>query len=275
MVYSAVMEQFKNKVAFVTGAGVGIGYALCKAFAAAGANVILNDLDPQLAKRAAEQINADVGRDAVMAEPFDVADVQQLRLSINDALLRFGRLDIAIANAGLTNYGSFLDYTPQAFDRLLAVNLRGSYFTAQAAARAMIERKIAGRILLMSSVTGTRAFLNLSAYGTTKAGIKHMTKALALELGPSGITVNAIVPGAIVTERTLTDDPNYEANWAEVTPTGRVGYVDDVVSTALFLASDEARHITGQSLHVDGGWTLASTLPDEHPEQPDAGSKLK
>jgi len=269
------MKGPDQPIVFVTGAGVGIGFALCRAFAQAGATVALNDLDPGLAAQAVSTINQAAQREAVVALPFDVADVNALRAAVTSVVTRFGRLDVTIANAGLTNYGPFLDYTPEAFDRLLAVNLRGSYFTAQAAARAMIERKATGRILLMSSVTGSRAFLNLSAYGTTKAGLQHMARALALELGPHGITVNAIVPGAILTERTLADDPKYEANWASVTPTGRVGYVEDVVAAALFLASDAARHISGQSLTVDGGWTLASPLPDEHPHKPEGGSRLK
>ena len=268
-------SEFTNKVVFVTGAGIGIGFALCKAFAQAGATVALNDLDLALATKSAQAINDLIGEQRVEPHAFDVADVSAVRAAMADVVQRRGRLDVVIANAGLTNYGGFLDYTPEAFDRLLGVNLRGSYFTAQAAARAMIERNIAGRILLMSSVTGTRAFLNLSAYGTTKAGIQHMARALALELGPHGITVNAIVPGAILTERTLADDPKYEDNWAGVTPMQRVGTVDDVVATALFLASPEARHVTGQSLVVDGGWSLASPLPAEHPKQPEGGSVLR
>jgi 3-oxoacyl-[acyl-carrier protein] reductase len=267
--------SFDGNVALVTGAGAGIGFALCHALAQSGASVALNDLDPVLAKRAAERINADVRREAVTAAPFDVADVAALRVAMDEAALRFGRLDIAIANAGLTNYGSFLDYAPEAFDRLLAVNLRGGYFTAQAAARAMIRHGSLGRIVLMSSVTGVRAFLNLSAYGITKAGIQHMAQTLALELGPHGITVNAIAPGAVLTERTLADDPGFEANWAGVTPAQRAGYVEDVVAAAMFLASPGARHITGQTLVVDGGWSLASPLPDAHPRAPEAGSQLK
>lgn len=266
---------YSGKVVFVTGAGVGIGFALCKAFALAGATVALNDLDSALAAASAHTINTSIGATRVEPVALDVADVDVVRAAVAGVVQRHGRLDVAIANAGLTNYGGFLDYTPQAFDRLLGVNLRGSYFTAQAAARVMVEKNISGRILLMSSVTGTRAFLNLSAYGLTKAGIQHMARALALELGPHNITVNAITPGAILTERTLADDPNYEDNWASVTPARRVGYVDDIVATAMFLASDEAKHITGQSLVVDGGWSLASPLPAEHPEKPDAGSKLR
>lgn len=259
----------------VTGAGVGIGYALARRFAQAGARVALNDLDPALAERAAAAINAETSAGRVVAYGLDVADVAAVRRMVVDADARFGGLEVVIANAGLTNYGGFLDYTPEAFDRLTSVNLRGSYFTAQSAARAMIARGAAGRILLMSSVTGARAFQNLSAYGVTKAGIRFMASALALELGPHGITVNAISPGATVTERTLADDPNLEQNWASVTPNRRAASVDDVVAVAVFLASPQASHITGQTIMVDGGWTLHSPLPAAHPELPPASSQLK
>ena len=259
----------------VTGAGVGIGYALARSFAQAGAQVALNDLDGALAERAAQTLNAEIGAERVAAYGLDVSDVAAVRQMVAGAAERFGGLDIVVANAGITNYGSFLDYTPEAFDRLTSVNLRGSYFTAQAGARAMIARQTPGRILLMSSVTGLRAFRNLSAYGITKAGLRMMASTLALELGPHGITVNAIGPGAILTERTQADDPNFEENWAGVTPTGRTGYVEDVVAAARFLASPQAAHITGQTLMVDGGWTLHSPLPRAHPDMPKASSQLK
>ena len=258
----------------VTGAGIGIGYALARSFALAGDNVALNDLDPAVAKAAADTINAEAGAERAWAYGLDVADVAAVRAMVAEVDAELGGLRVAAAVAGLTNYGGFLDYTPEAFDRLTSVNLRGSYFTAQAAARAMIARGTRGRILLMSSVTGLAAFNNLSAYGITKAAIRHMASTLGLELGPHGITVNALGPGAILTERTLGDDPQLEANWAGVTPTGRVGYVADVVAAATFLASPEAAHITGQTLMVDGGWTLASPMPQAHPDLPTA-SKLK
>lgn len=269
------MSKFKDKAVVVTGAGVGIGYEICRQFAQEGASVALNDIDPDLANKAAAAINEEVGHEAITPYDLDVADVEAVRAMFADFSGKLGRLDIAIANAGLTNFGEFLTYTPEAFDRLTSVNLRGSYFTAQAAARIMIDKQIVGRIVLMSSVTGGQAFLNLGAYGVTKAGIRHMAKVLGLELGGYGITVNAISPGLIITERTLQDDPQAETNWAEVTPTARVGYVEDVAAAALFLASPEARHINGQTLEVDGGWTTISPLPPGHPDKPEFSSKLR
>jgi glucose 1-dehydrogenase len=269
------MARFDDYAVLVTGAGVGIGYEICRLFAAQGARVALNDIDPALAQKSAAAINAQTGREAVTGYGCDVADVEAVRSMTADFVEKAGRLDVVVANAGLTNYGEFLDYTPEAFDRVMGVNLRGSYFTAQAGARVMIEKGVAGRILLMSSVTGGRAFLNLGAYGISKAGIRHMAKSLALELGQYGITVNAISPGAILTERTLADDPKFDSNWAGVTPTRRVGYVEDIAHTALFLASPEARQINGQTIEVDGGWSLASPLPEDHPEKPRFSSQLR
>ena len=273
------MEQSVNEFAgqsiVVTGAGTGIGFALCLAFAHEGATVALNDVDAERAADAAAKANGLVGRKAVFDYPGDVADVAGVAAMLDEVTRRTGRIDVVVANAGITNYGEFLEYTPDAFDRLCAVNLRGSYFTAQAAARIMVRSNAPGRIILMSSVTGNRAFLNLGAYGITKAGIRHMAKSLGLELGGYGITVNAISPGATLTERTLQDDPGFEANWSGVTPTGRSGSVDDVAHAALFLASAAASQITGQTLEVDGGWSLASRLPEEHPEKPDFSSRLR
>ncbi len=259
------MNAFSGKAVLVTGAGTGIGYALCRAFASAGAVVALNDINPALGLAAAQQINDALGVERIYPYAGDVSNVEAVRAMCQEFVNHAGRLDIVIANAGITNYGEFLTYTPEAFDRLTAVNLRGSFFTAQTAARIMIGARIPGRILLMASVTGIQAHLNLGCYGVTKAGIQMMAKSIALEVGKYGITANAISPGATLTERTLHDDPHYENNWAGVTPTGRVGYGEDIVAAALYLASPQARHVTGQTLVVDGGWTLQSPLPPDHP----------
>lgn len=269
------MSAFADHVVVVTGAGQGIGFALCQAFAQSGAWVFLNDLRAEVAEEAADRLNSALGQQRVSAAPGDVADVERVRALIAQAAARHGRLDVVIANAGITNFGEFLEYTPQAFDRLTSVNLRGTYFTAQAAARQMIAGGHAGRILLTSSVTGVQAYRNLSAYGLTKAGIVHMARSLAVELGAHRITVNAICPGATLTERTLLDDPAYAHNWAGVTPSGRASSVDDIAAAALFLASPAAAQITGQTLTVDGGWTLQSPIPPETPDNPQAGSALR
>lgn len=266
----------RDRAVIVTGAGQGIGYGLCKAFAETGANVALNDIDGALAEAAADKINEGCSGEPVTPYALDVADVEAVRAMVAHVVAQHGRLDIVIANAGLSHFGRFLDYTPEAFDRVTAVNLRGTYFTAQAAAQAMIETQTEdGRLLFMSSVTGNQAYPNLSAYGMTKAGIQHLAAVLAVELGQHGVTVNTIAPGATVTERTLADDPQYDSNWQAVTPNGRVAQVDDIVHTALFLASAEARHITGQTIVVDGGWTLFSPIPEETPDIPSESSKLR
>lgn len=261
------MGSFEGRTVFVTGAGIGIGYAICRSFAGSGAIVALNDIDPAVAAEAAAAINLEIGAEQVFPYPFDVADAAAVRRHVADFAGSHGHLDIMVANAGITVYGPFIDYTVEAFDRLTAVNLRGTFFTAQAAAQQMIAlNQPAGRIILMASVTGVQALPNLSAYGSSKAAISHLASVLALELGHHSITVNAIAPGATLTERNLADDADYEAHWGVVTPTGRLSFVQDIAETARFLGSDEARQINGQTIIVDGGWTKRSPMPVGFPE---------
>lgn len=262
----AATHRFQGQQVLVTGAGTGIGYGICEQFAREGATVALNDLDTGLAQQAAQAINRELGTEQVFAYPGNVSDVAAVREMVQSFAGQHGGLSVVVANAGITNYGEFITYTPEAFDTLTGVNLRGSYFTAQAAAQQMIAHQMPGRIIFMSSVTGVQAHRNLSAYGVTKAGLRMMAKALAVELGEYGITVNTIGAGATLTERTLQDDPHYERNWNSVAPNGRTAQVADIAAATLFLASPEARHITGETLMVDGGWTIYSPLPEDHPQ---------
>ena len=253
------MSTFAGRVAVVTGAGTGIGQEIARRLALQGARVLLNDVDPGRAEAAAGRIAAEGG--VCRAAGGDGAEVAVVRGLVEQAVQAFGRLDLAVANAGLTLYGDFFAYEPDAFDRLVAVNLRGSYFLAQAAARQMRAQGGGGRILLLSSVTGHRALKELSAYGMTKAALEMMARALVVELSPHGIAINAVAPGATVTPRTAAD-PEWEAGWARATPLGRPASVADVAAAALFLLSPEASHITGQALIVDGGWTSLGAAPE-------------
>ncbi len=247
---------FTGRVVLITGAGAGIGRGLAGAFARAGATVVVNDVDGASAHRVASTLPG------ATVEVADIADVTAVRAMVEQVVDRHGRLDVAVANAGITRFGAFLDYEPDDFDRVVAVNLRGTYFTAQAAARAMVAAGTGGRILLLGSVAGVRTINGLSVYGATKAAIGHLAAVLALELGGHGITVNAVAPGATLTERTALERPDYAEAWASVAPDRRTGSVDDVAAVALFLAGDAAGHVTGQTVVVDGGWTTTGHVPD-------------
>ena len=250
--------SFKDKEAIVTGAGQGIGLEICRKLCAAGVKVILNDVDPALATQACREL-VDTGATciAVSGDSSDLRIIQQL---VDTAVSNFGRLDIAIASAGITLFGDFFSYTPEAFSRVMQVNLNGTFFLAQAAAKQMKTQTSGGRLLFMSSVTGHQAHRNLAAYGMTKAAVEMLARNLVIEVSRFGITVNCIAPGATVTERTL-EDPEYEHTWSRITPTGRAGTVQDVANTALFLVSEEASQITGQTIVVDGGWSVVSPEP--------------
>lgn len=252
-------KSFHNKVAIVTGAGQGIGREICRQLAQQGAHVVLNDLQKSLAEDAALAIVKETKGNCV-AIPGDVSDVAFLQELIRQTVAKFGQLNIAIANAGITLFGDFLEYAADDFDRVLNVNLRGTFFLAQAAARQMKEQGTGGKLLFMSSVTGVQAHKNLAAYGMTKAGIQMLAKNLVIEVSPYKINVNALAPGATLTSRTTTEK-DYEKIWAGLTPIGNAASVEDIAHAACFLVSSKADHITGQTIVIDGGWTSISPSP--------------
>lgn len=246
---------WKGKTAIVTGAGQGIGFEISRQLVLQGVRVILNDSDASLARQAAEQLGPDC-----IPLAGDVADVRFIHTLVDKAVTTFGRLDIAIANAGITLFGDFLSYTPESFNRVMQVNLGGSFFLAQAAALQMQRQNEGGSILFMSSVTGHQAHKDLSAYGMSKAALEMLARNLVIELSPYHITINTVAPGATMTERT-SGDAGYERTWSALTPMGRPATTRDIADAALFLVSSQARHITGQTLIVDGGWTAVSPNP--------------
>ncbi|WP_018615791.1 SDR family NAD(P)-dependent oxidoreductase [Segetibacter koreensis] len=253
------LQAFKSKVAIVTGAGQGIGFEICRQLCAEGANVILNDADIELCDSAVKRINEET-KGSCISVAGDCSDISFIKKMVETAVSSFGSLDIVVANAGITLFGDFFTYTPESFFRVMQVNLGGTFFLAQAAANQMKQQEKGGSLLFMSSVTGHQAHKQLGAYGMSKAALEMLAKNLVIELSEFKINVNTIAPGATLTERTL-EDTEYEKVWSKLTPMGRPAYCADIANAVLFLVSDKAKHITGQSLVIDGGWTSISPSP--------------
>lgn len=251
-------KRFENKTAIVTGAGQGIGFAICKQLVAEGAYVILNDIDNELCDKAAKEINQQ--NNNCIACAGDSSNLNTIKQMVSLAVGKTNHLDVVIANAGITLFGDFFTYPEKDFYDVLRVNLGGSFFLSQAAINQMKTQQNGGSILLMSSVTGHQAHKNLAAYGMTKAALEMLAKNLVVEISSFNININAIAPGATLTERTI-NDADYEKTWSRITPMGRPANVDDIKHAALFLVSSDAKHITGQSLVIDGGWTSVSPSP--------------
>lgn len=251
-------KLFDKQTAIITGAGQGIGFEIARQLSLSGAAVILNDMDAALAKSAEEKINNEGGVCYCMSG--NAADTVFIKKMVDTAVEKFGHLTIVIANAGITLFADFFEYSPESFNKVMQLNLGGSFFLAQAAAKQMKKQQSGGRILFMSSVVGHQAHKNLAAYAITKAGLEMLAKNLVVELSPYNITVNAIAPGATLTERTL-NDAEYEKTWSHITPIGKPATVTDIANAALFMVSPSSGHITGQSLIIDGGWTSVSPSP--------------
>src|SRR4051794_34309372 len=239
-----------GKVALVTGASRGIGRAIAQRLARDGAAVAVNYAgNAEAARRVVSEVEALGGRAiAVRADVAVVADVGRL---FDEAIGQFGRLDILVNNAGIILYKPLAEVTEEEFDRLFAVNVKGTFFACQQAARRLAD---GGRIVNFSSSTTALMLPTYSAYVATKGAVEQLSHVLAKELGPKGITVNVVSPGPTDTElfgRGKSEDD--KRRFAQLAALGRLGTPEDIADVVAFLASDEARWVTGQNLRANGG----------------------
>lgn len=251
--------RLAEKVAVVTGAAQGIGLAIARAYAGEGAKVMLADVNDSKGRAAAESIP---GAEFVRC---DVGDVAQAAALVKQTVERHGALDICVNNAAVLRSGDVLELSEEDFDAVLRVNLRGAFLVARAAARAMVERG-SGSIINLSSVNALLTIPNQLAYNVSKGGLAQLTRNMAVALAPRGVRVNAIGPGSILTDllKQVMNDAATRKAVLSRTPMGRCGEVEEVARVAVFLASEDASYVTGQTIYVDGGrLALNYTVPVE------------
>jgi 2-deoxy-D-gluconate 3-dehydrogenase len=253
-----ILDRFSlaGKAALVTGAGRGIGRGLALAFAEAGADVALNARTESELKAVAKEIES-LGRRAV-ALPASVETADGARRVVEHAIEQLGRLDVLLTAAGTAIRRPAEEMTEEQFERQLNVNLRGTYFSCQAAGRHMLERG-SGSIITIGSLTTSFGLPLRSVYAATKGAVGQLTKTLAVEWAPRGVRVNCIAPGWILTPLTqpLHDDPQQSGWIVGRTPMGRWGTPEDLQGCAVYLASDAASFVTGQVHYIDGGFIVA------------------
>lgn len=248
--------NLSGKATIVTGGASGIGYAIAERFAAGGARVMIADIDDT---RGANAVAALSGTGEVLFHKTNVALRADIDSLVAAAIAAFGRIDVLVNNAGIVHVADFLDLAEADFDRVLGVNLKGSFLAGQAVARHMVDRVKAGErpgsIVNMSSVNAVFAIANQVPYSISKGGVSQLTKVMALGLAPYGIRVNAIGPGSINTDMLAraNSDPAAKSRLLSRTPLGRIGEPSEIAAIAAFLASDEASYVTGQTIYADGG----------------------
>lgn len=251
------MQRFTGKVVVVTGAGSGIGEGTARRFAAEGAMVVLCGRTEAKLRRVA----ADLDPERTLVQPADVSEQAQAEALVAATLGRFGRLDVLVNNAGTVVTGPLLELEPEAWRRVMATDLDGVYFCTRAALPHLLEAK--GSIVNVSSVSGTGGDWNMSAYNAAKGAVTNLTRSLAMELGGKGVRVNAVNPSFTLTDMTrdMAEDEALVASFRERIPLGRPGEPADVADVIAFLASEDARFVTGVNLPVDGGLSASNGQP--------------
>ena len=246
--------MLENKVALVTGAGRGIGRAIALALAEEGAEVIVNyNGSEERAKEVKQTIEENGGKASIYK--CNVSDFEACETMIREIVKEHGHLDILVNNAGITKDGLIMKMKEEDFDRVLNVNLKGTFNTIRHSARQMLKQR-SGKIINISSVSGILGNVGQANYAASKAGVIGLTKTMARELGSRGITVNAIAPGFVDTEMTEVLSEEIRENACKQIILGRFGKPEDIANAAVFLASDKADYITGQVISVDGGMNV-------------------
>ncbi|HYR00497.1 MAG TPA: glucose 1-dehydrogenase [Casimicrobiaceae bacterium] len=245
-----------GKVALVTGAYRGLGFAIAKGLARAGATAVLNGRRPAELATAAGTLSAEGLRAATAV--FDVTDADAVRRAVDGLEASYGHLDIVVNNAGIQRRKPIVEFEKKDWDDVIATNLTAPFLVAQAALPGMIARR-SGKIIHIASLLSELARPTIVAYTAAKGGVRQLTRAMAIELAPHNIQVNAIAPGYFATEmnRALLDNAEFDAWVKKRTPAGRWGQPDEISGLAVFLASRAADYITGQMITIDGGMSVA------------------
>ena len=245
--------ELKDKVALVTGGGQGIGRVIGGNLAKSGAHVIFGDINLENAEKSAKAIRANGGGGS--SALLDVADPENVKEVFDLIVKKFKPLDILVNNAGITKDGLFVRMKEDDWDRVLAVNLKGSFLCGQQAAKQMMKQR-QGAIVNIASIVGVMGNAGQANYSASKAGLIGLTKTMARELAPRNITVNAVAPGFIDTEMTRVLDEKIKDKLIEQIPLSRLGLPDDIAHSVAFLVSDRSSYITGQVVNVNGGMLM-------------------